>query len=153
MTVTLPLPFRSSRELARGNAMLDEPCVVLDVVGIDLEPELYADWRRRIEQVARLLDWPAPRFAPPAVAGIRCLCFTAPAHQLHTAREANEWALCAAIHQRDPMHWCALRESLRNAAAAAASECQRVVAEIDECRALERLRHLGIVEAQGAQTA
>lgn len=139
MTVTLPLPFRSSRELARGHLLLDAPCVVLDLAGLDLEPALYADWRRRVEQVAHALGWPQPRFACPAQAG-RSLGFTAPANQLQTAREANEWALCAAVMQRDPMHWSALQEALCDV-------------ELDESRALERLRRLGRAEAQGLQSA
>ena len=132
MTVTLPLPFENSRELARGNPLLDEPCVALDVVGLELEARLYQGWRRRVEHVARTLDWPVPGFPKLADPPAPLLCFTAPPDQLRTAREANEWALCASVIERDPCHWGALRESF----------------EIDEPRALERLRLLGAAEAR-----
>ena len=148
MTVTLPLPFRNSRGLAPGNPLLGDPCVALEVVGLELEAGLYAAWRGRIEHVARELGWPVPEFAafpgqPPFT-----LCFTIPLDQMQTAREASEWALCASVIERDPCHWGALRESLRAAAAAHALDGPGVAAEIDERRALERLRSLAASETQ-----
>jgi hypothetical protein len=132
LTVTLPLPFENSRELARGNPLLDDPCVALEVVGLELDARLYQGWRRRVEHVARTLDWPVPGFPKLADPPATLLCFTAPPDQLRTAREANEWALCASVIERDPCHWGALRESF----------------EIDELPALDRLRLLGAAEAR-----
>jgi cyanophycin synthetase len=138
LTVTLPLPFRNSRELAHGNSLLVEPCVALEVVGIDLAPDLYDGWRRRVERVAAALGWPAPALAAVVAGPLHTLSFSAPANQLQTAREANEWALCASVVERDPCHWGALRDS---------------AAEADEGKALERLRQLGVAEARSARTA
>lgn len=156
MTVTLPLPFRSSRGLAHGNVLLDVPGVALDVVGLEVGAELYAGWLRRVECVASALGWPAPTFARREVGAGQTLAFSAPADQLRTAREANEWALCASLVERDPGHWSALRESLRAGGAAAAdadSNRCRVAAEIDERKAIDRLVQLGTAEAQAVPTA
>ena len=135
MTITLPLPFRASRWLGQGNALLAEPCVALDVVGIDLEEALHQAWRRRIEHAAQRLGWPMPRFTTHREGRVVTLAFSAPTRQLQTACEANEWALCAALIERDPSHWSSLRESLRSA-------------EIEEGAALERLVRLGAAEAR-----
>ncbi len=61
--------------------------------------------------------------------------FTAPPNQLRTACEANEWALCAALVERDPGHWSSLQESLR-AAAHAEPRRGEIPTEIDEAPAL-----------------
>lgn len=151
MTIKLPLPFRSSRWLGQGNGLLAEPCVALDVVGIDLEEALHAAWRRRIVQAAQLLGWPLPRFTTSRDGRVVTLAFSAPTRQLQTAREANEWALCAALFERDPGHWSSLRDALRAAGAAVAvSDPERpsVAAEIEEGPALERLVRLGAAEAR-----
>ena len=156
LTVTLPLPFRSSRPLARGNGLLGHAGVALDVVGIDLEDALHAAWQSRIERVGRCLGWPGIQFAlRPGAAGVT-LGFTAPDDQLETARQANEWALCAALQERDPGHWSALREALRDAvftAAAADPERPCVLAEIEEAAALERLARLSAAESLASQRA
>jgi hypothetical protein len=156
MTVTLPLPFRNSRGLAQGNVLLGVPGVALDVVGLEVGAELYAGWLRRVECVASALGWPAPRFARRAVGAHHTLSFSAPEDQLQTAREANEWALCASLVERDPSHWSALRESLRAGVAAAAdggSNPCRVAAEIDERKAIDRLVQLGAAEARAVPAA
>lgn len=155
MTVTLPLPFRNSRGLAHANALLGEPCVALEVVGLELEATLYEGWRRRVEHVAHALGWPVPRFVTLNGPTSPTLCFTTPGAQLQTAREANEWALCASLVERDPSHWGALREALRVTAAATPVDLERpcMGAEIDERKALERLRRLGTAEAQAVVPA
>ncbi len=149
MTITLPLPFRSSRPLAQGNASLAEAGVALDVVGIDLEEGLHQAWQGRIERAARLLRWPAPRFVASREGRLVTLMFTAPPNQLRTACEANEWALCAALVERDPGHWSSLQESLR-AAATADPRRGGIPTEIDEALALARLLQLASVEATAA---
>jgi len=146
LTITLPLPFRSSRQLGQGNAFLAATGVALDVVGIELEEGLHHAWRARIERAARLLRWPAPRFAVGREGPRVTLMFTAPADQLQTAREANEWALCAALLERDPGHWSSLQESLR-AAAVADPRRSGILTEIDDAAALVRLARLAAVEA------
>jgi hypothetical protein len=154
LTVTLPLPFRHSRPLAKGEVSPTEAAVALEVVGIDLEEPIYDGWRRRVERAARFLGWPPPRFSgASADAGATTLWFTAPANQLQTAREANEWALCASVLDRDPSHWSSLRDSLRAAVlAAVAADPERtcITAEIEEAAALQRLAGLAMAEAQAA---
>jgi hypothetical protein len=156
MTVTLPLPFRRSRGLAPGNLLLDAPGVALEVVGLEVGAELYAHWQRRVERVASALGWPAPTFARHDAGTDHTLSFSAPADQLRTACQANEWALCASLVERDPCHWSALRESLRAsvaASAAAGPSRSRVAAEIDEGKAIDRLVQLGTAEAHAVPTA
>jgi hypothetical protein len=145
MTVTLPLPFRASRQLGRGNTPLVDPGVALDVVGLEVPDELERAWRRRIKSVAEHLGWPTPRCASVRVAGVVTLSFTTPPGLWRTAREANEWALCASLNERDPCHWSALRESLRASLEHAQhSDPDRrcAFAEIAERPALARLQRL-----------
>ena len=158
MTVTLPLPFRASRVLEPGNALLGVPGVALELVGIDLQQAIRQGWRRRVVRVAAHLDWPPPRTAVFLAAGDRrVLSFTAPVHQLQTAREANEWALCACVACRDPCHWSALHEALQAAGASAGPvssvNAPGTGAVINAREALARLRRLARVEAQAMATA
>jgi hypothetical protein len=171
LTVTLPLPFRASRSLGPGNPVLGEAGVTLDVVGLDFDDDIDAAWRRRIEDVARRLGWPDPRFHTFAVGVHHVLCFTAPTNQLQTAREANEWALCAAVFERDPCHWSALREALVTTDADLTSRtdadltsragvgCPSLAAGLDEFEgvdeqsALDRFRRLARDEARALQPA
>lgn len=156
MTVTLPLPFRGSRSLASGNVLLGETGVALDVVGLDFEDDIRAAWQRRVEGAARQLGWPVPRIVTLATGPHHTLCFTAPANQLRTARETNEWALCAAVLERDPFHWGALRESpclAADAALPAAHHRRRPATDrFAERAALERLRRLARAEALSPAT-
>jgi hypothetical protein len=156
LTLTLPLPFRASRALANGNPLLGEPCVALEVAGLDLDEDVRDAWRRRVERVAAHLGWPAPRIGTTSATERTTLCFTAPADRLQTAREVNEWALCAVVVERDPSHWSALRDALSAAVLAAfAADPERhcVAAEIEECAALQRFERLAQAEAQALQTA
>lgn len=155
MTVTLPLPFRASRFLEPGNALLGVPGVALELVGIGAQQPILEGWRRRVMRVAAHLGWPPPRTATFRTGDRRVLTFTAPAHQLLTAREANEWALCACVARRDPCHWGALCEALQIARAddgASASIGAGIAAAIDERTALARLRALARVEAEAFAT-
>jgi hypothetical protein len=146
LTIKLPLPFRSSRPLGQGDALLPETGVALDVVGIDLDDALHQAWRARIEHAAQQLRWPVPSFAASRQGNLVTLMFTAPANQLQTAREVNEWALCAALVERDPSHWSSLQESLR-AAADANPGCAGTLAELDETFARARLTRRAAAEA------
>lgn len=152
MTVTLPLPFRASRFLGPGNALLGVPGVALDLVGIEAQQAILEGWRRRVVRVAAHLGWPRPRTATFRAGDRRVLTFTAPVHQLQTARAANEWALCACVARRDPYHWGALREAFQIARAdvGATSPMIGAVIEagIDKPAALARLRELARVEAE-----
>jgi hypothetical protein len=154
MTVTLPVPFRSSRVLSRGDQLLPGRGVALDVVGIDWGEALDAGWRHRVEQVAARLGWPVPQFAVGGQGDRATLGFTAPVDQLLTAREANEWAMCAALLERDPVHWSALHEAMRDAVIAHArldAAPPDPGAVLDETAALAHLCRSGGAEARRPQ--
>jgi hypothetical protein len=156
MTVTLPVPFRSSRVLSLGDDLLPGRGVALDVVGIDWGETLDASWRHRVEQVASGLGWPVPQFAEGRQGGCATLGFTAPIDQLLTAREANEWALCAALLERDPVHWSALHEAMRDAVIAHArldAAPPHPAAALDETAALAHLRQSAGDEARRAASS
>ena len=51
LTVTLPLPFKDSRRLTDANPYVPAAGVALDVIGIDLDGELFAAWSLRVERV------------------------------------------------------------------------------------------------------
>lgn len=156
MTVTLPVPFCSSRLLARNDPLLGARGVALDIVGVELEDTLDAGWRRRVRRVADRLGWPAPRFAIGRGENGSTLGFTAPCDQLLTAREANEWAICAALLERDPGHWGALREALRDGTIAAArtdSARPNPATSIEEQAALAHLQRIGCDEARQDQSS
>ncbi len=155
MTVTLPVPFRSSRVLAGHEALLGELGVALDIVGVLCEESLASGWRARVERVAHRLGWPAPRFAVANGPAGPTLAFTAPRDQLLTAREANEWALCAALLERDPGHWGALREALRDGVVGAARSDRappNPAGSIDEKVALAHLQRMAGHEARPDHT-
>jgi UDP-N-acetylmuramyl tripeptide synthase len=59
-------------------------------------------WERRVRLAQQELRWPAAPVAAVAHASGASLAFSAPADQLFTATEVNEWALCAALAERDP---------------------------------------------------
>lgn len=151
MTVTLPVPIRSSRLLSSRDPLLSGLGVALDIVGVEFEETLGCGWRARVERVARCLGWPAPRFAVATGRAGPTLAFTAPCDQLLTAREANEWALCAALLERDPSHWGALREALRDGAVGAAradSAPPNPARSMEEQVALAHLRRMAGHEAR-----
>jgi hypothetical protein len=147
MTVKLPLPYRRSRGLAPGNDLLGIPGVALDVVGREVGADLEAGWRRRIEQLARAIGWPAPAFARRDAEQGQTLAFAAPHDQLQTARTANEWALCAALVELDPCHW----GSLRKCTAGFPEPDPPHGSADDDDAAIRRLVLLGGAEARASQ--
>jgi hypothetical protein len=57
--------------------------------------------------------------------------------------EANEWALCAAVVERDPFHWSGLRDSFRQCACAVTTAGVALPPpEIDDTAALARFARL-----------
>jgi hypothetical protein len=155
MTVTLPVPFRFSRLLLNSDPLLDGLGVALDIVGVEFEESLGCGWRTRVERVADCLGWPVPRFAVADGRAGPTLAFTAPRDQLLTAREANEWALCAALLERDPGHWSALREALRDGVVGAErsdASPPNPAASIEEQVALAHLQRIAGYEARCDQT-
>jgi len=123
---------------------------VLEVVGIDPDAALVAQWRARVERAVRRLGWDGePRIVARRHAKGMSLAVTAPFDQLFTATELNEWALCSALHDRDPSHWGALKETLVAAAIESGSaSADTLPPEVDEEPALDRLEKLAAVEAR-----
>jgi cyanophycin synthetase len=74
------------------------------------------------------------------------LAISAPSDQLLLATEVNEWALCAALVESDPVRWKGLGDALIAAALNDADDGTNPVAEdapvIDEVAALARFRRL-----------
>jgi UDP-N-acetylmuramyl tripeptide synthase len=123
---------------------------VLEVVGIDPDAALVEQWRVRVERAMCRLGWDGePRLVARRHAKGVSLAVSAPFDQLFTATELNEWALCSALHDRDPAHWGALRETLVAAAIEAGSaSADTLPPEIDEEPALARLEKLAAAEAR-----
>jgi UDP-N-acetylmuramyl tripeptide synthase len=123
---------------------------VLEVVGIDMDDALLAEWRSRVARARVHLGWDADGacVARRHETGAS-LAIAAPFDRLFTATELNEWAFCAALHQRDPSQWGDLRDALRSASQEASSNpASAVPAEIDEPAALARLARVATREAR-----
>lgn len=79
------------------------------------------------------------------------LAIAAPFDVLMTATEVNEWALCATLATRDPLHWAALEDALLAAATEAASGVAPTdPPRLDEAAACGRFRRLADAEARPA---
>jgi len=128
---------------------------VLEVVGVDPDPALLDEWRGRVTSACASLGWPADgAIVARCHASGASLAVAAAADQLFTATEINEWALCAALHARDPQHWSGLREALAIAALDAPdSPAAPFPPEIDRPAALERLAKVAAAERQPALRA
>lgn len=127
--------------------------MVLEYLGAAWPAELELMWRGRVERAKTRLGWPVDAAAPGPVArrhlGGASLAFPAPVDQLFTATEVNEWALCAALAERQPER----REALGSVLAAAALEgpgpgSDAGPAVLDEAGALARFERLAAHEAR-----
>lgn len=65
------------------------------------DAELIASWRARIARAQAHLGWPAARTVVRAHPRGASFALSAPPDQLFTATDVNEWALCAAVAERD----------------------------------------------------
>jgi len=124
---------------------------VLDVVRAALDEVDIGAWRARVEGVGERLGWADRRcVARRHTRGI-LLAISAPADQLLLATELNEWALCAALVERDPKRWAGLEDALVAAATddanPAAELAPGLLPVIEESAALARFRQLSAVEA------
>ena len=113
---------------------------------------LLAAWRAPGRAGGRAAGLAPPR--RPSPAGTRrgaSLAITAPVDQLFLATEVNEWALCAALVERDPLRWSALEAALVAAAMAAAENGTNPAAQsrpvIEESAAFARFERLAASEA------
>ena len=134
--------------MAAGNRFFSSAGVALDVIRIDMDDALVADWRRNVVRARAHLGWD-PDAACVASDGLdgMSLAIAAPPHRLRTAMEVNEWALCAALHDRDPLHWCGLRDALRAVTHRdGAPLASPFPAGIEPVAALARLARLAVAE-------
>jgi cyanophycin synthetase len=76
----------------------------------------------------------------------------APYDQLFLATEVNEWALCAALVERDPIRWSGLERALVDAALESAdgtpTPASHIQPVLEESAALARFERLAAVEAR-----
>ena len=124
---------------------------MLEVVGVSIDDPLLAAWRGRVERVGARLGWPCPQTVVRRHSTGASLAITAPYDQLFLATEVNEWALCAALLERDPGRWSNLEQILIAAAAAAAENPANPAANLEpvmeESAALERFERVAALEA------
>ncbi len=95
----------------------------IDTAAVDtatVDDALLAAWRDRALRAGAHLGWTPRQAIARRHAGGAQLALSAPADQLLLATEVNEWALCAALIERDPTRWSGLEAALAAAAAAAA---------------------------------
>jgi UDP-N-acetylmuramyl tripeptide synthase len=130
---------------------------VLETVGVAIDDPLLAAWRLRIERAGGRLGWGRPQTIVRRHATGASLAISAPCDQLFLATEVNEWALCAALIERDPVRWSNLEPALVAAAANAAQNTANPTANlppvIDESAALERFERFAALEANPALRA
>jgi cyanophycin synthetase len=124
---------------------------VLDAVGVAVDEELLAAWRGRIERAGARLAWVGRQSAVRPHAGGVLLAISAPGDQLLLATEVNEWALCAALVERDPKRWAGLQDALIAAALDSADDGTNPAVEfapvLEETAALARFQRLAALEA------
>src|SRR5271168_808364 len=125
---------------------------VLELVGAPIDDELIGAWRARVMRAGAHLGWVNRRAVARKHAAGASLAIAAPFDQLFLATEVNEWALCAALIERDPEGWSGLEYALvaeaeqaaQNDAAANAS----IPPVIEESAALARFGRLAALEAR-----
>ena len=124
---------------------------MLDVVRATLDEVDIGAWRARVEHVGEQLGWADRRCVARRHARGILLAISAPADQLLLATELNEWALCAALVERDPRRWAGLQDALVAAVVDGANPASELapglLPVIEESAALARFRQLSAVEA------
>lgn len=136
---------------------------MLDLAGVAPDEALLAGWRARVDRARRRLGWsgpsspwkrsPARPVSSETVARLHAagasLAIAAPCDQLFTATEVNEWALCAALFERDPQRWTSLEAALAAAALAAeGTPGAEVPPVLEETAAMARFERLASREAR-----
>ena len=124
---------------------------MLDVVRASLDEAEIRAWRAAVLRVAAQLGWANCRCVARRHAGGILLAIAAPADQLLLATEVNEWALCAALAERDPKGWAGLQDALVAAALEDANPgaelAPGILPVLEESAALARFRRLSAIEA------
>jgi cyanophycin synthetase len=140
-----------SRRLTGGNLFFASTGAVLDLVGVPADDGLIDAWRDRVERAGRRLGWVNRRSVARRHAGGASLAIAAPYDQLFLATEVNEWALCAALIERDPDRWTGLEGLLVAEALQAAENAGNPAAEIapviEESAAFARFERLSSLES------
>ena len=146
------LPFEDSRRLTGGNLYFASSGAVLEVIGTPADDALLADWQARVERALTSLGWPSPATAVRRHAGGVALALAAPLDQLWVATEINEWALCSALFERDPVRWQNLEGLLvAQAAQAAEGTANPVLSDppvLEKSAALARFARLSLHESR-----
>ena len=147
------MPFEDSRRLTGSNLFFATTGAVLDCVATPLDDALLAAWRGRVEKVGAQLGWTHGQAVVRRHASGVLLAIAAPWDQLLLATEVNEWALCAALAERDPSRWRNLQDALI-AAAREAGDSPGTEAGLepllDEAAAFARFARLARVQANPA---
>jgi cyanophycin synthetase len=124
----------------------------LDVVGVPVDDGLISGWRARVERAGSSLGWRYAHAVARKHAGGVSLAIAAPCDQLFLATEVNEWALCAALSERDPARRPGLESALADAAQETAGStpnpASRIQPVLEESAALERFAHLAALEGR-----
>ncbi len=144
------LPFEDSRRLTGSNLFFASTGAVLDVIRTPVDDALIAAWRARVERAGATLGWPHRRAVARRHARGVLLAISAPVDQLLLSTDINEWALCAALVERDPLAWAALKDALVAAAIEGADPAANLASEvlpvIEEAAALARFKRLSSLE-------
>ena len=155
------MPFEDSRRLTGSNLFFTSTGAVLELVGMAPDESLVAGWRERVGRARQVLGWQVRHRAGDASVEpdlvVRphqrgaTFALAAPCDQLFTATEVNEWALCATLAERDPMHWAGLEGAML---AAVTLDNDGIApadpAVLDELPAMARLRRLAGAEVRPA---
>jgi len=126
----------------------------------DGDEALLGAWRVRVQRARAHLGWEETGIVARRHAGGVLLSIAAPIDQLFLATEVNEWALCAALQERDPALGAGLEAGLLAAAlentpggAAAADPAAIDAPVLEEAAAFARFARLAAREARPALRA
>ncbi|MGH8026586.1 MAG: endonuclease domain-containing protein, partial [Pseudoxanthomonas sp.] len=94
----LPEPFEDSRRLTGSNLHFPGTGAALETLpGLAFDDHALDAWRRNVGAARAALGWPETEIVQRRHRTGVSLAFTAPADQLYTATEVNEWAWWAAL--------------------------------------------------------
>jgi UDP-N-acetylmuramyl tripeptide synthase len=138
----LPEPFEDSRRLTGSNLYFDGTGAALETLrGLVFDDLVLEQWQRNVQTARHAFGWPDERLVlRPHRTGVS-LAFTAPADQLYTATEINEWAWWSAL---------TLPFSLREKEASDPFHAPGHAAIWDEASALQTLHASAKAEARPA---
>ena len=101
----LPEPFEDSRRLTGSNLYFDGTGAALETLrGLVFDDSVLLKWKQSIETARAVLDWNDDTLVLRRHRTGVSLAFTAPADQLYTATEVNEWAWWSALGVRNDDH-------------------------------------------------